>query len=88
MWLKMYNPYTDCIGQPMAIHDDIFPRSGELPPPQCIYKKTREEKVIITVDFSPNFTMPCMPLGDAKTCASNYLAQLSLPKSFQPHTMY
>ena len=50
--------------------------------------KTREEQVIITVDFSTNFTMQCMPLGDAKKCAAHYAAQLSLLKLFQPHTMY
>ena len=49
--------------------------------------KTREKQVINTVDFSPNSTMPCMTLGDEKTCASLYVAQLLLPKSCKPHTI-
>ena len=44
--------------------------------------------MIITVDFPPNFIIPCMPLGDTKTCAAHYVSQLSLPKSLHPHTMY
>ena len=63
------------------------PHIGELPLSQC-NKKIREEQVSNTVDFSPNFTIPCMPLGDSKQCAAHYLAQLLLPKSFQTHTMY
>ena len=27
--------------------------------------------MIITVDFSPKFTMPCMSIGYAKQCAAN-----------------
>ena len=34
-----------------------------------------EEQVINKGDFSPNFKMPCMTLGDAKTCAAHYVAQ-------------
>ena len=52
----------------------------------CI-NKTREEQDINTVNFSPNFTIPCMTLGDAKTCASHYISQLFLPKSCQTYTI-
>ena len=41
-----------------------------------------------TVNFPPNFTMPCMLLGGAKTYAAHYISQLLLPKSFQPHKFY
>ena len=44
--------------------------------------------MIITVYFSPNFTMPFMPLVDEKTCAEHYVAQLPLLKSFQTYTIY
>ena len=88
VWLKMYNSWTACIGHPMVIHDGIFSLQWRITTATVYIFKKREEKVIITVDFSSNFTMPCMPIGDAKTCAAHYVAQLSLPKSFQPHTMY
>ena len=50
--------------------------------------KTREEQEINTVGFSQKSTMPCMPLGDARTCTAHYVAQLLLTKSCQPHAMY
>ena len=49
---------------------------------------TRGKEVINTVDCSPNFTMPCMPLVDTKTCSAHYVAKLLLIKSCQPHTIY
>ena len=49
--------------------------------------KTREEQVINTVNFSPNFTMSCMTLGDAKTFEAHYVAQLLPPKYCQTHTI-
>ena len=44
--------------------------------------------MIIKVDFPPKFTITCMPIEDAKTCAENVVAKMSLPKYFQAHTMY
>ena len=38
------------------------------------------EQEINTVYYKPNFIIPSMPLGYAKKCAANYVAQVLLPK--------
>ena len=63
----------------MAIHNGIFSPQWIITTATVYIKKTREEKVIDAVGFSPNFAMSYMPLGYAKICAAHYFAQLLPP---------
>ena len=38
-----------------------------------------------TVDFLPNSTIPCMPLGDGKICTAHHVEQFLPPKPCNPH---